>query len=153
MELELYKVNFDYFETSLKRNGHIGRHRDCTLKIIKKEINFSPERVADRNDIHHFYYRNDFVFDQGNYNTQKILLLAFLMCHHESILKAHDSLWGLINPEINEQVDKEKVVEILHWMCEWSIDVPLKYQLFQMIGDKELTEYLEELSDRKTLAI
>ncbi len=46
------------------------------------------------------------------------------MCHHESEAAAEDALWGIINPDINTSVPKDRVLKIIDMMIYYSTDVP-----------------------------
>lgn len=104
-------------------------------------IKLSSDDLPDRNSITHYYYQAEHCFDHGNYNTQVILCLGFLLCAHKNSEAAGESLWGIVNPEIKNTISKEEVRKYLHYLTAFSIDVPAKYQSFQETKDPELDEY------------
>ena len=55
------------------------------------------------------------------------MLLGFLLCTHRNTKTADESLWGIINPEINETVPKENIKEALYDLAEYAIEVPKKF--------------------------
>ena len=81
----MYKASYETYERALQRCGYRGIHRDSSLKQIAEEIELNLSEISDRNSVHHFYFRSDFVFKQGNYDAHKLLLMGFLLTCHESI--------------------------------------------------------------------
>ena len=84
LQLGLSACNFDTFERCIKRFGYTGRVTDTTLEEVRSEIHVKTEDLTNRNEITHFYFQDDRVFDHGNYNPDKLLVLGFLLCKHKS---------------------------------------------------------------------
>jgi hypothetical protein len=80
----LWGVKYDAFEAAITRYGYTGRLTDTTLAEIKDEINLNVDVLSDPLNEIHFYYQADVGFEKGNYETNKILLLGFLMCYQDN---------------------------------------------------------------------
>lgn len=130
LKMHLYTVRYDTFERAVKRYGYTGRLTDTMFLEVQDIIRVSVDDLKDRNSITHFYFQNNFGFDHGNYDTQKVLLIGFLHCVHLNTEKAGESLWGILNPDIEETVTKEKVREFLETMCHYAVNVPMTVQSF-----------------------
>lgn len=84
------------------------------MKEISREINLDYEdMIKDRNSVAHLYYQSKYIFDHGNYDAHKLLILGFLLCRHQDLQRAGDAMWGLINPEIKETVNRDRVRSFL----------------------------------------
>lgn len=90
---------------------------------IKNDIHLEHDELRDTHSLTHFYYQAPFGFDHGNYHTEFMLMLGFLLCKHISTQAAGDSLWGLINPELSETIPRDRVREYLINMTKYAIDV------------------------------
>lgn len=94
------------------------------MEEIAKQINLDYDDMQkDRNSAAHLYYKSKFIFDHGNYDAHKLLVLGFLLCKHIDIQKAGDSFWGILNPEIKETVNRDKVRTFLNLVCDVAIDL------------------------------
>ena len=149
LKIKLEGVAFDTFEYAIKRYGYIGQVTDTSLSEVSDMINLRADDLPDRNSVVHYYYQAEHGFDHGNYKTQVILVLGFLLCAHKSPKAASESLWGIVNPEIKNTIPKSDVKDLLYNMAAYSIDVPIKYQSFQDTKDQELDDYLEALKSKK----
>ena len=153
LQLGLHRVRFEEFERAIMRYGYTGRLTDQMLTEIKGDIHLQAEDLTNRNAITHFYFQDEHAFDHGNYLPHKILLLGFLLCKHKDTKKAGDALWGLVNPNFDEKIPKEKVKTLLADMCVYAIDVPFTFQNFQEIKNPALVEYMTDLKEKKENAI
>ena len=80
MKLKLGHVSYEAYERGVKRYGYTGRLTDQTLREVKTELHLNPEELRDRDSLTHFYYQSEQAFDHGNYHTQQLLVLGFLLC-------------------------------------------------------------------------
>jgi hypothetical protein len=64
-----------------------------------------------------------------------------------------ESLWGLVNPELNEAVSRDRVKAFLTDMSKYAIDIPLRYQQFQENKNQELENYLNNLANAYPAAV
>jgi hypothetical protein len=83
-KIGLWGVRYDVFEAAITRYGYRGRLTDVTLAEVKDEINLNPDLLVDPISEVHFYYQAEVGFEKGNYETNKILLLGFLMCSQDN---------------------------------------------------------------------
>ena len=72
---------------------------------------------------------------------------------HDSPAKAGDALWGLINPDIEEDVTDQRVKEVLEKLLYYAVDLHLEYQLKAEPKNGEIEEYLRDMDDRKDRAL
>ena len=84
IQLGLNKVYFERYENAIKRYGYTGVVRDQGFEEISREINLDyADFQKDKHSAHYLYYKNEFIVDHGNYDTNKLLLLGFLLCSHQ----------------------------------------------------------------------
>lgn len=115
MKLGLSRIYYETYEAAVKRYGYTGKIQDEAISEISKEINLDYKTMTtDRNSPSHLYYQSKFIFDHGNYDANKLLILGFLLCRHTDLEKAGDSFWGLVNPEIKEHVTREHAKAFLN---------------------------------------
>ena len=147
--------NVDYrdFERCLKRFGYTGRLTDNLLTEIQDDIHLRAGELRDNTSATHYYYQADHAFEKGNYDTQKLLVLGLLMCGKCNEKDSQDNLWGVVNPQIEEEVPREQVRKVLETICAYCIDVPLKHQMFKEERNEETIKYLKELAEKKQAVI
>lgn len=73
--------------------------------------------------------------------------MGFLNCYHENDESALESLWGLINPEMNNNVEKSKIMEVFEMIMSLAIEIPLEiYKNDEEHMDVLAINYLEALA-------
>jgi hypothetical protein len=87
------------------------------------------DKVQDVNSIIHYYYQGDHCFKLGTYDTKKILLLGFLFCHHKDDQHQAEALWGLVNNEMHNTINRKVIQDLYEDLAAFAIDCPLKYLL------------------------
>ena len=90
-------------------------------------------------------YRAKRAFDHGNFDVEHLLILGFILAHHENDQSAADSLWGIINPEINESVPKARVLKIVNMLLYYAIEVPHEVVSTDEKADASVIAYIEDL--------
>ena len=107
-ELGLSWVYYSVFEQAIKRYGYTEKS-ELTVDMLNEVadiIRLNVQAFDEPENMVKKYYRGEKVFDHGNYKVKHLLLLGFLFCNHISKQKQHDSLWGIINPELEDTVSK-----------------------------------------------
>jgi len=103
-------TRFGQFESCIKRYAWVGgTFTDVAIKEIENETGIKFDDLEDESSFAHHAFRHSKVFDHGNYNSEDILLLGFLSCYHLSDEKAADSLWGIVNPNLDDTVSKDRI--------------------------------------------
>jgi len=69
VKMHLHSVRYDVFERCIKRYGYTGRITDRVFDEVADEVKIHNEELKDRNNVIHYYFQNDVVFDHGNYDT------------------------------------------------------------------------------------
>ena len=117
-------MTFPAVELALKRYGYVGKLNDDTLRAVSDDINLYHKSLEKAGSPQAKYYRSKEIFNQGNYNVQQMLRLAFVMSHHHSHQHAVDAFWGLVNPSIKESVAKQQVEQLLRGLVFWAVEFP-----------------------------
>ena len=88
-KMQLNTVKYENFERSVQRFGYVGKLTDSTLKEISEEIRISDMKdIHDRNEYPYFYYHSQKVFDHGNYDSRRLLMMGFVLTSHPNQEKA-----------------------------------------------------------------
>jgi hypothetical protein len=153
MKMGLNKVSFDRYEFAIKRYGYMGELTDEAFKEINSDIGISYKEVTDRNAIEHIYFQSKFTFDHGKYNTLSLLHLGYILCAHKDTERAGESLWGIVNPELKDTIERDEVRQLLHALTVMAIDLPEYFNSLQETKDKDVEEYLKELKEKREAAI
>jgi hypothetical protein len=153
MKMGLNKVSFERYEFAIKRYGYIGELTDDAFKEINSDIGISYKEVTDRNAIEHIYFQSPNTFDHGKYKTEALLHLGYVLCAHKDTERAGESLWGIVNPEMKDTVERDAVRQALHALTEMAIDLPEHFNTFQEQKDKDVEEYLKELKEKREASI
>lgn len=77
-------------------------------------------------------------------------MLGFLFCKHKN---AAESLWGIINNEMNDTVSKETIRNVISDLLYYAIDCPYTYEKTLENHDEAELTYLKELNEKKDQAI
>ena len=86
-----------------------------TEDVLKAEVERVPIRVQDfdkENSVTRKYMFHNLIFSWKPYfrfTTENLRLLGFVHCSHRGDSQARDSLWGMMNPLIEDTVDKEHI--------------------------------------------
>ena len=83
-QLRLAGVRFDIFEGAIKRYGYVGRVRDESLREVHSDINLDLSKFNDTESYVSKTYKAKRAFDHGNYDVEHLLILGFLLTHHEN---------------------------------------------------------------------
>eukprot|EP00347_Sterkiella_histriomuscorum_P014188 403361829 len=153
MSLGLYNLRYDHFERTIKRFGYKGKLEENILEQIGQEINISLKEIQNDQSLHNFFFKNTHIFQQGIYNPEELLIIGFLLTIHESASQAADSLWGIMNPDMEDDVEEKRVQYILQRLVYYSVDVHLEYQLKMASKNGEIEEYLRDIDDRKSSGV
>lgn len=89
--------------------------------------------------------KNKYIFDRdGNFNVQRLLCLGFLYCFQYNYQTRIDEFWQLVNPEIEEEVPVEKIIEFLKMLIFISISFPYQFENAKEANKRndELLSYL-----------
>lgn len=60
--------------------------------------------LDNKDKLQHYFFQNSRIFSQGVFNPEEFLLIGFLLTVHNTPTQAGDALWGIINPNIEEEV-------------------------------------------------
>jgi hypothetical protein len=71
------------------------------------------------------YLDEKFFFKQGRHNVPMLLRLGFLCCRHYSPESQSLELWHMINPKLEEQIDKKDLSRFLDELAYVAIDMNL----------------------------
>ena len=82
------------------------------------------------------------MFDHGRYDARKVLYIAFLHCKHVKRAIQERSLWGIINPKLNDFITHEEADEFFDDLALIAVDLPLKHCL--SLKKKELQKEKNE---------
>ena len=85
-----------------------------------------------------FYGAKNFTYDEddGLYTVKNLLKIGFLHCQHHCEDTQAIDMWHLINPELEDTVSNEDVIQFLEDLIFISVDMMKKF-LATLHGDKE----------------
>eukprot|EP00347_Sterkiella_histriomuscorum_P012116 403369833 len=155
----LQKCQYDQFVYLIKRYSYKGTPLQehmfkeiCPfLGLDYKKLNEDKDEetgeAGDKHSVQYMTIKNHEIFQQGSYNIEILQCLGFLLCNHYDRQSRIDEFWQLINPEINEEVPIEKVVEILRIFIYIAILLRLKIEKSRNNDDQnqEAIQYLQKL--------
>ena len=135
----------DYCYT-LKRftfNGNV--INDAVFERICPELRLEYEQVIDAQGLtpQWLNWRNKHVYDKGMWDLDTLLSLGFLMCAHPSRENQVEEFWQLVNPELNDTVDIERVLAFLTTFVTLSIDMRYIIEVLSNETDQSICDYLK----------
>ena len=152
--LGLHGVTYKHFELMIKRYGYMGTINDVILEEIQHDIGLDFKKMINNKfSVQAQYYQNEALFDKGNYEVKPLLAMAFVMCHHHSPTEARDAFWGIINPELEEKVPKQNLIDGLNLLTFWAAEVPYKIETIKEEPNLNYMEFLKEIVDAKDAAV
>lgn len=129
--MKLSSVSYQVFMGAIMRFGYKNDLNDQHLKAISREINLDYAEMFNNERSAHavFFHDEGFTFraSQQRFHVQSFLLVGFLLCRHESVEAQALDFWNLVNPKLDEFVERQGVVETLSLMCYVAVDLPIKY--------------------------
>ena len=135
----------DYCYT-LKRftfNGNV--INDAVFERICPELRLEYEQVIDAQGLtpQWLNWRNKHMYDKGMWDLDTLLSLGFLMCAHPSRENQVEEFWQLVNPELNDTVDIERVLAFLTTFVTLSIDMRYIIEVLSNETDQSICDYLK----------
>lgn len=143
----LANVRYDVFWGKVKLVGYTMKLRPDHMRMIQKEINIKYEE-----DILSFKYNDkkallcddEFGFQDGLHEPQKLLLIGFMYCKFDNELSHMENLWHLINPNFKSKVSLRVLKATLEDLLYIAIDQRLKQLAHDEDSDPEFRRYLEQ---------
>ena len=91
---------------------------------------------------------NELIFSwapEFRFVTKRLLMLGYLLCTHRNSSQARDSLWGLLNPDMEKTIPREVATEFFPLLARMATELPLAYFEKQEVnkGNEMVQEYLE----------
>lgn len=123
------------------------------LEEICPELNLQYSEIddekADKNSNMYVTLKSKEFFSQGCYDVLKLQCLGFLLCKHHDKQSRMDEFWQLVNPEIEEECNSERVKEILKTFILIAIVLRLRVERSKNQEEKnhEAIEYLEKIGE------
>ena len=102
-------------------------------EVLKHEVEMVPIKVNDFTDersVTRRYMFHSLIFTWKptyRFKTDRLQMLGFLMCSHRSAKQARDSMWGLMNPYIQERLSRDHIKEFMEILVSIATDIPLEY--------------------------
>ncbi|CDW82315.1 UNKNOWN [Stylonychia lemnae] len=146
-------MKFEEYERVIMRYGYTGRITENIIEEIAQDINLDISHLEQENSIQHYFFKNGRVFQDGVFKPDQLLKIGYLLTIHDSPRLALESLWGLINPNMEEYVENNYIKSFLEDLFYYPVDLHLEYQLKTQHKNGEIEEYLRELDETKNNAI
>ena len=109
------------------------------------ETTIDVEKLKEPGNILKSYFQHENVCNHGRYDTKKVLYIAFLHCKHPKRSTQERSLWGIINPQLNESITHEEATKFFEDLVMIAVDLPLQYcTKFLAMERKRVLEELGE---------
>ena len=129
-EFLLATVPYDVFWSKVKLVGYTMQLRPEHMRLIAPHINLNYEKdllVFSRTIAKQILADEDFGYNDGLHEPQKLLLIGFLYCQFKYDAEGHkENLWHLINPNFKKTVSMRVVEQTLGDLLYLSIDQRLK---------------------------
>ena len=129
-QIKLHEIYYDEFELQVARHGYKGL---LSEHILKEEVDRVPIDCRDFDKpgtITHRFLFHPLVFTGEptfRFNTRNLLMFGFLHCTHRSHQYARDSLWGLMNPQLQPTVARATAKEFLLTLVRMATVIPDDY--------------------------
>lgn len=68
------------------------------------------------------YNDPDFTMQDGSYDPYRLLLIGYVYCWYSDLDTHINDMWFLINPQLEETVSKDKVIQMLMDLLYIAID-------------------------------
>ena len=112
------------------------------MKSISKEIKLNIDEMNNnKNSAYHIVYKDEkFFFTEKRHNVPNLLRLGFLLCSHYSPESQALEMWHIINPKLEEFINKQTVNKFLADLLYVAIDMNLSkcsLPLFSIINRGE----------------
>ena len=141
LQLGLSSVPYPLYEAAIKRYGYVGQVRDETLLEVAGDIHLNYSKLNDAHTSVNHFYRASRCFDHGNYNSEYLLVLGFLLAHHSTIHAAEDALWGLLNPSCSGSVPRARFLHLVDLMVYYATEVPADLIAKDETADPQVRDY------------
>ena len=124
-KLAINKIEYEIFERAVKRFGYAVQLTDECWKATMAETTIDVEKLKEPGNILKSYFQHENVCNHGRYDTKKVLYIAFLHCKHPKRSTQERSLWGIINPQLNESITHEEATKFFEDLVMIAVDLPL----------------------------
>mmetsp|Transcript_9688 Transcript_9688/g.11925 ORF Transcript_9688/g.11925 Transcript_9688/m.11925 type:complete len:237 (-) Transcript_9688:111-821(-) len=152
----LSSVSYDLFWGKVKLVGYTMKLRPDHMRMIQNDINIDYEKDIlglKFNEKKALLCDDEFGFQDGLHEPQKLLLTGFMYCQFENELKHMENLWHLINPNFKSKVSLRVLKATLVDLLYIAVDQRLKILMREEDPDLEQRRYLEQCEDQKPLFI
>ena len=125
----LADVPYDEFWNQIKLVGYTMKLRPEHMRVISDtiNINYDEDIIAPKfNEKKALLCDDDFGFEHGLHDPQKMLLTGFLYCQFHDEEVHLENLWHLINPNFKTRVSLRILRTIIEDLLYISIDQRLK---------------------------
>ena len=120
-------VTYEIFERCVKRFGYAVDLTDDCWRATVAETHVDIEKFKEPGNIQHHYFQHKALFNTGRYEARKVLYIAFLHCKHTKRAVQERSLWGIINPQLEDFISHEQADKFFDDMALCAIDLPLEH--------------------------
>jgi len=115
------------FERCIKRFGYaVYLNDDCWTATVT-ETCVDIAKFKEHGNIQHSYFQHKAICTNGRYDARKVLYISFLHSKHRRRSSQERSLWGIINPQLNDVITHEEADEFFDDLALIAIDLPLKH--------------------------
>lgn len=125
----LSEVRYDVFWGKVKLVGYTMKLRPDHMRMIEKDINIDYEEdilAFKHNEKKALLCDEDFGFQDGLHEPQKLLLTGFMYCKFDDELAHMENLWHLINPNFKSKVSLRVLKATLEDLLYIAVDQRLK---------------------------
>mmetsp|Transcript_27829 Transcript_27829/g.32716 ORF Transcript_27829/g.32716 Transcript_27829/m.32716 type:complete len:100 (+) Transcript_27829:286-585(+) len=83
------------------------------------------------------------------FQTDRLLMLGYLMCSHRTQRHARDHLWGLLNPYVRPSLTRDEVKTFMVTMVELATVLPWDYyQGLESHTDMNVLTFIETCKEK-----
>ena len=125
--LDIQDIEYDTFERCVKRFGYSVDLTDDCWKATVAQTKVDISKFKEHGNVQHSFFQHKKLFDHGRYEAKKVLYIAFLHCQHKKRAVQERSLWGIINPALNDFITHEEADTFFDDLALIAIELPLKH--------------------------
>ena len=111
-------------------HGYGGLIAETILSIECKSLPIKCEDFEKENSVTYRFFFHSLIFSGKptfRFQTRNLLLLGFLYCTHRDHVRARDSLWGLINPQLKTKLHQSEAKEVMLTLVRIATEIPCSY--------------------------
>ena len=128
-KLGLHRVEFRTYQAAIKRFGYRIDLTESHLRAIASDIRLDVDamKANPKSPWAIAYLDKEFAFKDGRHQVDQLILIGWLLCMHWSDKTQSIELWHIVNPELNETVDKTAINKVISSLMYIAVNLCRKF--------------------------